>query len=143
MDLKQARFRTTQWTLIVAAGAPMGDDTRGALEELSRRYWYPLYSFVRRRGYGVPEAEDLTQSFFAKLLSDRNTLLRADPERGKFRSYLLGTLKHFLATEAASARASKRGGGRRVVPLEVGAAETRVRAEPAHAQSPEWHFDRQ
>src|SRR5436305_14474000 len=92
MDLQQARFRTTQWTLVMAAGAPMGADTHRALEELCSQYWYPLYAFIRRRGYDVPEAEDLTQSFFAKLLTDRNALMRADPERGKFRSYLLGTL---------------------------------------------------
>ena len=71
MDLQQARFRTTQWTLVMAAGAPMGADTHRALEELCRQYWYPLYAFIRRRGYDVPEAEDLTQSFFAKLLTDK------------------------------------------------------------------------
>ena len=105
-------FPTTHWSLVVAAKPDEVSRSRArkALEELCRAYWYPLYAFVRYRGYSSDEAQDLTQSFFARLI-ETGGFASADPERGRFRSYLLGAMKHFLANEWHRARAQKRGGG--------------------------------
>jgi RNA polymerase sigma-70 factor (ECF subfamily) len=138
-----ASFRTTQWGIVIAASAPKTEVARAALTVLCDTYWYPLYAYIRRRGYPVEEAEDLTQAFFAKLLEEKATFKRADPERGKFRSYLLGALGHFLSDEMDKERALKRGGGKRVVKLDVGGAEGRLEKEAVHSRSPEWHFDRE
>lgn len=135
------RFTTTQWGLVAAAAAPTNAESRAALAELCARYWYPLYAYIRHRGYLPSEAEDLTQAFFAMLLEKR-TLKRADPSRGRFRSYLLGTLKHFLAGDTARARVAKRGGGRRPISLDAGDAEGRLRVDPVDRQSPDRLFDR-
>ena len=106
-------FATTHWSLVVAARPGEASRTRArkALEALCQAYWYPLYAFVRYRGYSPDEAQDLTQSFFARLIETRG-FAAADPERGRFRSYLLGAMKHFLANEWHRARAQKRGGGK-------------------------------
>src|SRR4051794_38905001 len=103
-DVDRARFATTQWSVVRAAGAPTGPEAREALATLCRLYWYPVYAYARRRGLDPEEAADLTQGFFARLI-ERKTVRGADPERGKFRSYLLGAFKHFMAHEWARARA--------------------------------------
>lgn len=102
-------FTTTHWSVVLAAGQQKTPASREALEELCRTYWYPLYVFVRRHGYGPQDAQDLTQEFFARLIS-KHLLARAQPERGRFRSFLLISLKHFLADARDRAQAQKRGG---------------------------------
>ena len=110
VESQNACFVTTHWSVVLAAGAPASPQAAAALERLCRAYWYPLYAFVRRRGYGPEDAQDLTQAFFAHLL--RKDFLRGvGPERGRFRSFLLACLKHFLADEWEKSRAAKRGGG--------------------------------
>jgi len=111
------------------------------LEALCRAYWYPLYVYVRRKGYAAEDAQDLTQEFFARLLA-RNYLNVADRNKGKFRSYLLGSLEHFLAREWTKAHAQKRGGGQAVHSLDETDAENRYLLEPAHALTAEKIFDR-
>jgi DNA-directed RNA polymerase specialized sigma24 family protein len=91
-------FTTTHWSVVLAAGGSTAPHAREALEKLCRSYWYPLYAYVRRRGHDEDTAKDLTQAFFARLL-EKNYLAQADRERGKFRSFLIGALKHFLADE--------------------------------------------
>lgn len=147
------RFATTQWSVVLAAGkggadtpagaAPSAGEARDALSLLCRTYWYPLYAYVRARGHGADEAQDLTQSFFARLL-EKNTLRAADPERGRFRSFLLASLKHFLANEWDRQSAQKRGGGRPVASLDVAYddAERRYAREPADTLTPERLFER-
>jgi DNA-directed RNA polymerase specialized sigma24 family protein len=134
------RFPTTRWGRVVTAGGdPAGAGE--ALSELCRAYWYPLYAFIRRRGSGPHEAADLTQAYFAGLL-ERGALARADPLKGRFRSFLRADCAFFLADQADRARALKRGGG--VAPLSIDArdAEGRYRVEPADEATPERSFDR-
>lgn len=132
-------FVTTHWSVVLAAGK--GDSPRGteALEALCRAYWQPLYAFVRRRGYSPDDAQDLTQDFFAWLLR-RDWLGRADRERGRFRSFLLTSISHFLANEWDKARAQKRGGGR-IVPLESDVAEANCGWHPKGNPTPEQSFE--
>jgi DNA-directed RNA polymerase specialized sigma24 family protein len=115
-------FLTTQWGLVAGASAENSAEARAALEALYRVYCYPVYAFIRRRGYGRQDAQDLTQDFFVHLL-DKGTLGRADPQRGRFRSFLLGALDHFLAHAAERAHAQKRGGGCQFVYLDDDTAE--------------------
>jgi len=136
-----ARFPTTHWSIIIAAGSPESPRYREALETLCREYWFPLYAFLRRRGYGPDDAQDHTQGFFAHML-EKQDLCRADPNRGRFRSFLLAMLKHFAADAREQAQAQKRGGGKRVISLDVAEAEARYAAEPAHQLSPEKLFER-
>jgi RNA polymerase sigma-70 factor (ECF subfamily) len=136
------QFQTTQWCVIVAAASPTNPAAREALAALCNAYWFPLYAYIRRRGYRVDDAEDLTQAFFAKLLEEKATFRRADPGRGKFRTYLLGTLRHFLSNHSDRCRAARRGGDQKVLPLDVGEAEGRLVADASDARPPEWHFDR-
>src|SRR5512139_4082347 len=109
-------FVTTHWSVVLTAGRSDTTRSRAALEQLCRGYWRPLYAYVRRAGHPREEAEDLTQEFFARLLA-RNSVARADPARGRFRSFLLASLKHFLANEWEKASARKRGGGVQHIPL--------------------------
>src|SRR5512138_3284723 len=95
-----ASFVTTQWSVVMAAGQAYSPQAAAALETLCRTYWYPLYSYVRRRGYSPEDAQDLTQGFFARLLQ-KNYPAEADRGKGKFRSFLLLTLNHFLLDERA------------------------------------------
>ena len=125
--------------MVLAAGR---NDTTRAQEALSRlcgTYWYPLYAYVRRRGHSPEEAQDLTQEFFARLL-ERQKLADITREKGRFRSFLLTALKHFLADEWKKARRQKRGGGR-LVSLDAQTAETRYALEPVDAQTPERVFE--
>lgn len=116
--------------------------SRKALEQLCRAYWYPLYAFVRHRGYSSDDAQDLTQSFFARII-ETGGFASADPERGRFRSYLLGAMKHFLANEWHRARAQKRGGGVTVIELDALEPEARFALEPAQVDDPDVGFDRE
>lgn len=137
-------FTTTHWSLVAAAGADEASLTRArkALEELCRAYWYPLYAFVRYRGYSPDDAQDLTQSFFTRII-ETGGLASADPERGRFRSYLLGAMKHFLANEWHRARTQKRGGGVTFLELDALDPEARYALEPAQSIDPDAGFDRE
>src|SRR5262249_6505622 len=104
-------------------------------------YWYPLYAFIRRQGCSADQSEDLTQEFFARLL-EKEFLAAVDREKGKFRSFLLAACKHFLANERDRARAQKRGGGRKLLSLDLDSADQRYRHEPAHTLTPEKLFER-
>jgi RNA polymerase sigma-70 factor (ECF subfamily) len=114
---------------------------RAALENLCQTYWPPLYIYVRRRGYSPEDAQDLTQAFFAKLL-EKKQLAVADPAEGRFRSFLLASLKHFLANEWDRAKARKRGGGQVLIPIDVGTAETSCGLDPADNLTAEKIFER-
>jgi RNA polymerase sigma factor (sigma-70 family) len=135
-------FVTTQWSVVLAAG--WNDTTRAqaALERLCQTYWYPLYAYVRRRGYSPHDAQDLTQEFFARLL-ERQSLATADPERGRFRSFMLSALNHFLASEWKKARTLKRGGGCPTLSLDWAAAEQRFDLGPATDATPDKLFEKQ
>ncbi len=135
-----SQFPTTRWTLVVAAGDPHRKEARSALVSLCESYWYPLYAYLRRRGYSADEAQDLTQEFFMRVLEGRY-LDRADPEKGRFRSFILTSLKFFVADEEDRQRARKRGGGT-VVALEFSSGEERYQREPAHDETPERIFER-
>jgi RNA polymerase sigma-70 factor (ECF subfamily) len=134
-------FCTTHWSLVLAGGDTQSPQAKEALEKLCRTYWYPLYAYVRRKGHQPHDAHDLTQEFFARLLT-RNYLRVADRNRGKFRSFLLGSLEHFLAREWTKARAQKRGGGQTVLSLDGADAENRYLLEPSHELTPDRIFDR-
>src|SRR5271169_340592 len=103
-------FALTRWSVVLAAGSNDSTHARDALERLCRAYWFPIYAFVRRQGHSPHDAQDLTQEFFARLLA-KHYLADADREKGRFRSFLLASVKHFLANEWDKARAQKRGGG--------------------------------
>jgi len=144
MSAAADRFLTTQWSVVLAAGHASAEESAQALATLCELYWYPLYAFVRRRGYDPDVAQDLTQAFFTRVI-EKAYLRDATPTRGRFRSFLLGSLKHFLANEWDRTQALKRGGGVVVLPLEVelGEGETRYRLEPADDETPERLFERQ
>jgi len=134
-----SQFPTTRWTLVVAAGDPHRKEARSALVSLCENYWYPLYAYLRRRGYPADQAQDLTQEFFIRVLEGRY-LDRADPEKGRFRSFLMTSLKFFVADEEDRLRAHKRGGGAIVQLLPSG--EEHYQREPAHDETPERIFER-
>lgn len=133
-------FATTHWSVVLEAQgeSPAAQD---ALEKLCRTYWRPVYSFIRRQGVGIEEAEDLTQGFFALLL-ERRDLDAVHREKGRLRSYLLTSVKHFLASEHRRAMAVKRGKGQRLVPLEELSAIERTEMEPADPLSADRLYER-
>ena len=135
-----SQFPTTRWTQVIAAGDPRRKEARSALVSLCENYWYPLYAYLRRRGYPSDQAQDLTQEFFVRVLQGRY-LDRAEREKGRFRAFLLTSLKFFVADEEDRQRAHKRGGGV-VVPLEFSSGEERYKREPAHDETPERIFER-
>jgi RNA polymerase sigma-70 factor (ECF subfamily) len=135
------RFATTHWSVVLAAGKSSSPEHEQALSKLCQTYWFPLYAYLRRRGYDTHQAEDYTQGFFAEIL-EKHDLRAADPERGKFRSFLLATLKHFLSDERDRARARKRGGGRKILSLDFQEAESQYALEPADRLSPEKLFEK-
>jgi DNA-directed RNA polymerase specialized sigma24 family protein len=135
-------FNTTHWSVVLAAGDLGATDARIALTRLCQTYWYPLYCCVRRHGYSPEDAQDLTQAFFAKLLSN-NQIALAEPERGRFRTFLLRSLENFLRSRHRDATAQKRGGGMELLPLEMESAEGRYETEPPDNLSPEVLFERQ
>ncbi len=135
------RFMTTRWTMVVSAAGPQSPTSRQALEYLCRRYWFPLYAFIRRQGAGPQEAEDLTQGFLARLLEKRY-LEQVDRSRGRFRTFLLTSLSHYLSNERDKTRAVKRGSGRPLVSFDAADAETRYLRQPVDTRSPEADFER-
>lgn len=137
---KEQWFATTHWSVVLAAGQTHSPQTAEALEKLCRTYWYPLYAYVRRRGYDADDAQDLTQEFFARLL-EKNYLASVDRAKGKFRSFLLASLNHFLSNEWDKAKAAKRGGSQTFISLDEPAPESRYLLEPASDQSPEKIFE--
>ena len=138
-----ASFPTTRWSRILAArdGDSDASEARGALADLCRAYWYPLYAFIRRRGHDPESSRDLTQEFFARLI-EADFLAGVDRARGKFRSFLLAACTHFLANRRDFERAAKRGGGRRVLSIDAAEAEGRYGLEPSHRLTPEALFAR-
>ena len=141
-SFQSKNFPTTLWTVVLHAGRDEPAQAQAALAQLCQGYWYPLYSFIRRRGYSPHDAQDLTQAFFAHLLEKRG-LGRVDPEQGRFRTFLLASLKNFLANDWDKSHALKRGGGQTIVSLDEDSAESRYRLEPSHDLTPERHFERQ
>jgi DNA-directed RNA polymerase specialized sigma24 family protein len=135
------RFATTQWGLVTAAGGGSGEPGGEALAELLRCYWFPVYAQVRRRGHPHEEAEDLTQGFLQHMLTG-GRLGMADPRRGRFRSFLLASLEHFLSNMRAARRAVKRGGRVRFVTLSSAESEGRWRDPPSRELPPDRAFDR-
>lgn len=134
-------FGSTRWSVVLAAGRRDAPGSREALEALCRDYWYPLYAYVRRRGHDADAARDLVQEFLARLL-EKNAIAVADPARGRFRAFLLTSLRNFLAGERARERAGKRGGGRAVLSIDVGAGEARYLREPADELTPDRLYER-
>ena len=126
---------------MLEAGRQSSPDARSALAELCRRYWPPVYAYIRRRVTDVHEAQDLTQEFFARMLENQ-FLPDADPNRGRFRTYLLTFVQHFLANEWKKARTQKRGGGKPHLPLDFTHAERHMVIEPEDPQTPEHIFNR-
>jgi len=141
-DAGSAWFTTTHWSVVLTAGQSSTSLATEALEKLCRTYWYPLYVYLRRRGYAVEDSQDLTQGFLLQLL-ERQSFARADPAKGKFRSFLLAGLNYFLADQHDHATAQKRGGGRTILSFDAQTAEERYRLEPVDDFSPDKAFDRQ
>src|SRR6516225_4423814 len=137
----RVQFVTTHWSMVLAAGGPLSHEQSEALEALCRAYWYPLYAYVRRAGQGPEDAKDLTQSFFSHLL-EKGALGLADRERGRFRTFLLTALKHYMVDEFRCRTALKRGGGRLLEPLETDHGEERYQFEPTDLASPDVLYDR-
>ncbi|WP_206352126.1 RNA polymerase sigma factor [Tautonia rosea] len=138
---KVTSFETTSWSLVRLAANRSSTEGEEALAKLCRQYWYPVYAFIRRRGFGEDEAADLTQGFFARLL-EKDTLRAADPEKGRFRTFLLVSCRNFLANEHDRKMAMKRGGGVLPLSLDLKDAEDRYRAEPSHDLTAERLFER-
>jgi RNA polymerase sigma-70 factor (ECF subfamily) len=137
-----AQFATTHWSVVLAAGHESSPSAREALETLCRTYWYPLYAYVRRHEHSPEDAQDLTQGFFAHLLANGFPHGMA-PERGRFRSFLLTSLSHFLVDQHRRVDAAKRGGGQRTVSLDESRAEERFRLEPQDELTPEKLYERE
>jgi RNA polymerase sigma-70 factor (ECF subfamily) len=135
-------FTTTHWSVVLAAGEGDSETAKSALENLCLAYWYPIYVYVRRRGYGAEDAQDLTQEFFAQLIA-KNQFRLADREKGKFRTFLLAVLDYFIAREWSRAHRQKRGGQFSFVSLDQLTPEERYALEPADNDTPEKKFVRQ
>jgi len=134
-------FTATHWSVVLTAGQSDSPQAAQALEKLCRAYWYPLYAYVRRQGHSPHDAQDLTQEFFARLLA-KNYLATVGREKGKFRSFLLAALNHFMADERDRTRAAKRGGGKAVISLDEEDAETRYQADIVSQLSPDKIFEK-
>jgi RNA polymerase sigma-70 factor (ECF subfamily) len=140
-DRPEPLFVTTHWSVVLAAGRSDTTRAHDALAHLCKSYWYPLYAYARRRGCSPHDAQDLTQDFFARLLAGK-WVAEADRQRGRFRSFLLTAMKHFMANEWHKAQAQKRGGGQPILSLDDDTAEHRYRLEPAETATPESLFER-
>ncbi len=136
-----AHFETTRWSVVRAAASSRPSQAGRALESLCSVYWPPLYAYIRHRGYSVEDAKDLTQEFFARFL-EKDYLKDVDPAKGKFRSFLLASVNHFLSNERDRARTLKRGGGVAFLPLDFTEIEQRYRGGALHTLSPEQLFER-
>lgn len=140
-NLKSAApFPDTSWGMVLAAGH--GADANAAFAALCRSYWMPIYAALRRKRYAPADAEDLVQGFFLHLI-DRNTVSRADPGRGRFRSFLLGALRRFLADDSDREQALKRGGQSIFVPIDIVEAESKLHSDADVQATLELQFDRQ
>jgi RNA polymerase sigma-70 factor (ECF subfamily) len=137
---RESGFQNTLWSRVIAAGSE-GPDATQAAEQLCRVYWYPIYAFLRRGGHDRQQAGDLTQGFFCYLF-EKSLFQKADPEKGRFRSFLLGTLKNFVHNEQERDEAMKRGGGAEIFSIDEETAEGFYRYEPATNLSPDKLFDR-
>ena len=137
---RRPTFATTQWSLVLAAGSKGTGESREALASLCQTYWYPLYAYLRRHGHSTQDAEDLVQAFFARLL-EKDFVSHADPERGRFRTFLLSALKHFVANEFDRSRAQKRGGHRQILELDAD-PEQLYALEPRDLVTPERLYER-
>jgi RNA polymerase sigma-70 factor (ECF subfamily) len=135
-------FATTHWTVVLAAGRRHTPQSDGALEELCRTYWFPLYAYVRRRGHSKEDAEDSVQAFFARFLA-KNYLEGLSAERGRFRAFLLASLKHFLINEWKKTQRLKRGGGDATLSLDWKTADTQFQVAATNEPSPDKAFDRE
>jgi len=135
-------FATTHWTVVLQAGKRSTPQADLALEELCRAYWFPLYAYVRRRGHSREDAEDLTQTFFARFLA-KNYLEGLNAERGRFRAFLLASLKHFLANEWDRSQRQKRGGNVIHLSLDWQTADTKFQVAAVNEPSPDRAFDRE
>lgn len=135
------RFSTTRWSQVLAAGSDTGAGGAAALASLCEAYWYPLYAYVRRCGYDADRAQDLTQEFFATLL-EKHVLRQADPARGRFRSFLLAAMRHFLSNEGDRRSAQKRGGRATIVSMEIETAEGLYAREIPDNETPDLIFER-
>jgi len=136
-----SRFATTHWSVVLAAGDSASPEHREALSTLCQQYWFPLYAYLRRRGNDRHQAEDLTQAFFVQML-DKRRLRGISTKPGKFRSFLLASLKNFVANEIDRVRAQKRGGSHTTLSLDFGNAERQYISEPTHQMSPEKLFEK-
>jgi RNA polymerase sigma-70 factor (ECF subfamily) len=134
-------FPTTHWSVVLNAQAVNTPQGAQALEQVCRTYWYPLYAYVRRQGRSADDASDLTQTFFERILAG-NGLSTVDQRKGKFRSYLLGAMNHFLAEDWKRARRQKRGGGQPIFSIDEASAEERYRLEPADEMTAERIYER-
>jgi len=134
-------FATTNWSVVMAAGDITAPESASALQQLCQSYWYPLYAYVRRRGFSPEDAEDLTQEFFHHLLAS-DWLVRADPNKGRFRTFLLCGIQNFLGNEWQRMRRLKRGGGHQTIPLDALEAEERYRIEPKDVSTADKLFER-
>jgi RNA polymerase sigma-70 factor (ECF subfamily) len=137
----RAPFPTTHWSLVARAGGVSSPDARQAMETLCRAYWFPIYTFIRRHGTDAEAARDLTQTYFARLL-EKDLLLAANRQKGRFRSFLKTDCTYFLADQRDRERAQKRGGLRAMIPIEALDAEDRYRRGMADELTPERQFDR-
>ena len=137
----QGEFRTTHWSEVLAAGEAASARAHEALGKLCQTYWFPLYAFVRRSGHDKQDAQDLTQEFLARLIA-REGLAAVRPTKGRFRSFLLVSLKNFLADDRDRAQAQKRGGGRPMVSLDDSSAETLYQLEAKNELAPDRIFER-
>ena len=135
----RSAFVTTHWSVVLTAAHSNTTQAHDALAKLCQTYWHPLYTYVRRRGYSPEDAEDLTQGFFAALL-ERKAVATVSPDKGRFRSFLLASLNHFLSDEWDKARALKRGGGK-VVSFDTQTAETWLDQVPSENLTPEKAFE--
>ncbi|HRI88670.1 MAG TPA: sigma-70 family RNA polymerase sigma factor [Candidatus Hydrogenedentes bacterium] len=140
--VRRRGFVTTRWSIVIAAGQDESSLSRDALSVLCNTYWYPLYAYARRRGCGVEKAEDLTQGFFTRFL-EKNDVADADRTRGKFRSYLLASFKHYLANEHDREHAVKRGGKAELVHLDLTDAEHKYNSGMSHGLTPDQEYDKQ
>jgi RNA polymerase sigma-70 factor (ECF subfamily) len=134
-------FATTHWSVVAAAGGESSAHARAALATLCAAYWYPLYAYIRRRGYQPDEAQDLVQGFFTQLL-EKDRIRAADPARGRFRSFMLASFNNFVANQRRNAQTVKRGGSHRILSLDFNSGEDRYHLEPSHEVTPDVVFQR-
>lgn len=139
-ELFGKNFQTTHWSVVLRGGDVLSEEGRLALEKLCRMYWFPIYAFIRKRGYSPEQAQDLTQGFFATFL-EKNQIAKAARERGRFRCFLMSSVENFLYNEHDRARAQKRGGGQELISLDEQDAEARYLSEPGTEPDPAKTFE--